>query len=65
MKQKNNELPLVPKKSFWVRLREEKYLQVMALLGIVWIYYHSIIQQEIFYNSMGRSSWIPALPELF
>ena len=37
MKQKNNELPLIPKKSFWVRLREEKYLQVMALLGIVWM----------------------------
>lgn len=37
MKQKNNDLPLIPKKSFWVRLREEKYLQVMALLGIVWM----------------------------
>ena len=37
MKQKNNDLPLIPKKTFWVRLREEKYLQVMALLGIVWM----------------------------
>jgi putative aldouronate transport system permease protein len=37
MKQKNNDLPLIPKKSFWVRLREEKYLQIMALLGIVWM----------------------------
>ncbi len=37
MKQKNSEMPLVPKKSFLVRLREEKYLQVMALLGIVWM----------------------------
>ncbi|MCR5400492.1 MAG: ABC transporter permease subunit, partial [Treponema sp.] len=36
MKQKNNELQL-PKKTFWVRLREEKYLQVMALLGIAWM----------------------------
>lgn len=25
------------KKSFWVRLREEKYLQIMALLGILWM----------------------------
>ena len=37
MKQKKNELPVIPKKSFWVRLHEEKYLQVMALLGIVWM----------------------------
>ena len=37
MKQKNNDLPVIPKKSFWVRLREEKYLQFMALLGIVWM----------------------------
>ncbi len=37
MKKKNNELPVIPKKSFWVRLHEEKYLQVMALLGIVWM----------------------------
>ena len=34
---KNNEMPAIPKKSFWVRLREEKYLQAMALLGIVWM----------------------------
>lgn len=25
------------KKSFWIRLREEKYLQIMALCGIVWM----------------------------
>jgi len=25
------------KKSFWVRLREEKYLQAMALLGLIWM----------------------------
>ncbi|MGI5117582.1 ABC transporter permease [Treponema sp. SP13] len=25
------------KKSFWVRLREEKYLQAMALCGVVWM----------------------------
>lgn len=37
MKKKNNELPVIPKKSFLVRLHEEKYLQVMALLGIVWM----------------------------
>ena len=37
MKQKKNELPVIPKKSFWARLHEEKYLQVMALLGIVWM----------------------------
>lgn len=37
MKQKNNELTPLAKKSFWVRLREEKYLQVMALLGIAWM----------------------------
>ncbi len=37
MKKKNNELPVIPKKSFWARLHEEKYLQVMALLGIVWM----------------------------
>ena len=37
MKQKNNDLPVIPKKSFWVRLREEKYLQFMALLGSVWM----------------------------
>ncbi len=37
MKKKNNELPLIPKKTFWARLREEKYLQVMALLGILWM----------------------------
>ncbi len=37
MKQKNNELPTIPKKSFLARLREEKYLQIMALLGIVWM----------------------------
>ena len=37
MKKKNNELPVIPKKSFWARLREEKYLQAMALLGIVWM----------------------------
>ena len=37
MKQKNNELPVIPKKTFMARLREEKYLQVMALLGIVWM----------------------------
>ena len=36
MKQKNTEVQL-PKKSFWARLREEKYLQVMALLGIAWM----------------------------
>ena len=37
MKQKDNELQLLPKKTFWARLREEKYLQIMALLGIVWM----------------------------
>mgnify|MGYP003392317889 CR=1 FL=1 len=37
MKKRNNELTPLAKKSFWVRLREEKYLQVMALLGIVWM----------------------------
>ena len=37
MKQKNNELTPLAKKGFWVRLREEKYLQVMALLGIAWM----------------------------
>ena len=37
MKKKNNELSVIPKKSFWARLREEKYLQAMALLGIVWM----------------------------
>jgi putative aldouronate transport system permease protein len=37
MKQKNNELPVIPKKTFMARLREEKYLQIMALLGIVWM----------------------------
>ena len=37
MKKKNNELPVIPKKSFWARLHEEKYLQIMALLGIVWM----------------------------
>ena len=37
MKQKNNELPVIPKKSFWVRLHEEKYLQFMAILGIIWM----------------------------
>lgn len=25
------------KKTFWVRLREEKYLQVMAILGVIWM----------------------------
>ena len=37
MKQKQDELQLLTKKTFWVRLREEKYLQIMALLGIVWM----------------------------
>ena len=37
MKKKNNELPVIPKKSFWVRLHEEKYLQFMAILGIIWM----------------------------
>jgi len=37
MKQKNNQLQPLVKKSFWVRLREEKYLQIMALLGIAWM----------------------------
>ena len=37
MKKKNNELPVIPKKTFMARLREEKYLQIMALLGIVWM----------------------------
>lgn len=36
MKQKKTEVQL-PKKNFWARLHEEKYLQVMALLGIVWM----------------------------
>ncbi|MCQ2591207.1 MAG: ABC transporter permease subunit [Treponema sp.] len=25
------------KKTFWVRLREEKYLQIMAILGVIWM----------------------------
>ena len=37
MKKKNNELPVIPKKSFLVRLHEEKYLQFMAILGIIWM----------------------------
>ena len=37
MKQKEDELQLLPKKTFWARLREEKYLQIMALLGIAWM----------------------------
>ncbi len=37
MKQNEVELQQIPKKSFWVRLREEKYLQVMALLGVAWM----------------------------
>jgi len=37
MKQKEVSQTLVPKKTFWVRLREEKYLQIMALLGILWM----------------------------
>ena len=37
MKQKNKELQPLVKKTFWARLREEKYLQVMALLGILWM----------------------------
>ncbi len=37
MKQKNKELQPLLKKTFWARLREEKYLQVMALLGILWM----------------------------
>ncbi|MBR1640274.1 MAG: sugar ABC transporter permease [Treponema sp.] len=37
MKQKQDEMQLLPKKTFWARLREEKYLQVMALLGIIWM----------------------------
>ena len=36
MKQKKTEVQL-PKKSFLARLHEEKYLQVMALLGIAWM----------------------------
>lgn len=36
MKQKKTEVQL-PKKTFWARLHEEKYLQVMALLGIAWM----------------------------
>ena len=36
MKQKKIEVQL-PKKSFLARLHEEKYLQVMALLGIAWM----------------------------
>ena len=30
-------MQLLPKKTFWARLREEKYLQIMALLGIAWM----------------------------
>lgn len=37
MKKKKDEQQLLPKKSFWARLREEKYLQIMALLGIAWM----------------------------
>ena len=37
MKKKNNELPVIPKKSFLARLHEEKYLQFMAILGIIWM----------------------------
>ena len=41
MKMKDNketELSTVlKKKTFWVRLREEKYLQIMALLGVLWM----------------------------
>jgi putative aldouronate transport system permease protein len=37
MKKKKDEQQLLPKKSFWARLREEKYLQLMALLGIAWM----------------------------
>ena len=36
MKQKKDEIQL-PKKSFLVRLHEEKYLQFMAILGIIWM----------------------------
>ena len=82
MKQKNKELPVIPKKSFWVRLHEEKYLQVMALLGILWMlifnyipmygiliafkknFFITIVQQEVFYNSMGGTRWFPAFYKL-
>lgn len=38
MKQKQTkELQPTLKKSFWTRLREEKYLQFMALCGVVWM----------------------------
>lgn len=37
MKKKQDELQLGQKKTFLARLREEKYLQIMALLGVVWM----------------------------
>lgn len=37
MKNKQLAETALKKKSFWVRFREEKYLQVMALLGIAWM----------------------------
>lgn len=37
MKQKKNEMPVIHKNNFWARLRKEKYLQGMALLGIIWM----------------------------
>lgn len=43
MKQKNKELQPLIKKTFWARLREEKYLQVMALLGILWMFIFNYI----------------------
>ncbi len=36
--EKTEELTILTKrKSFWVRLREEKYLQIMAIIGVIWM----------------------------
>ena len=36
---KNNttDIELLSKKTFWTRLKSEKHLQIMALLGVIWM----------------------------